>query len=56
MRMRSTTVEPVFGQIKYGRGIRHFSRRGLVAAGHEWKLIAVIHNLLKLHRAQHAGA
>ncbi len=52
MRMRSTTVEPVFGQIKHTRGIDTFSRRGLPAAQHEWKLIAATHNLLKLHRAQ----
>ncbi len=52
MRMRSTTVEPVFGQITHTRGIDTFSRRGLPAAQHEWKLIAATHNLLKLHRAQ----
>ncbi|TCK21393.1 transposase [Pseudonocardia endophytica] len=51
MRMRSTSVEPVFGQIKHGRGIRQLSRRGLVAARAEWKLIAATHNLLKLYRA-----
>jgi hypothetical protein len=36
MEMRSTTVEPVFGQIKHGRGGRHFSRHSLVAAGLEF--------------------
>jgi transposase len=51
MRMRSTSVEPAFGQIKHGRGVRQLSRRGLVAAQAEWKLIAATHNLLKLHRA-----
>jgi hypothetical protein len=55
MRMRCTSVEPVFGQTKHTRGIRHFSRRGLPAARLEWKLIAATHNLIKLHRAQHAG-
>lgn len=47
---RKWIIEPVFGQIKTGRGIRGFTRRGLAAAGAEWKLIAATHNLLKLHR------
>lgn len=51
LRMRSTTVEPVFGQTKHGRGITTFSRRGLTAAQHEWQLIAATSNLLKLHRS-----
>ncbi len=51
MRMRSTSVEAVFGQIKHGRGIRQLARRGLSAAQAEWKLIAATHNLLKLYRA-----
>lgn len=56
MRMRSTSVEPVFGQIKHCRGIRQLSRRGLLAAQAEWKLIAASHNLLKLYRAQPASS
>lgn len=51
MRMRSTSVEAVFGQIKHTRGIRQLSRRGLSAARTEWKLIAATHNLLKLYGA-----
>jgi hypothetical protein len=56
MRMRSTSVEPVFGQIKHCRGIRHLSRRGLPAAQAEGKLIAATHNLLKLYRTRPATA
>jgi transposase len=48
---RSRTVEPVFGQIKDSRGIRHFMRRGLQACREEWKLICATHNLLKLWRS-----
>ena len=48
---RSRTVEPVFGQIKDSRGIRHFMRRGLEACREEWKLICATHNLLKLWRS-----
>jgi transposase len=49
-RLRQQIIEPVFGQIKDARGIRRFTRRGVAAAGSEWKLICATHNLLKLHR------
>ena len=48
---RGQTVEPVLGQIKAGRGIRHFMRRGLAACAQEWTLIYATHNLLKLWRS-----
>ena len=48
---RSASVEPVFAQIKHNRRIRDFSRRGIVAVDHEWKLVTTTHNLLKLWRA-----
>lgn len=50
MKMRRTTIEPVFGQIKHGRGARRFSRRGLEPAQAEWKLLCAAHNLMKLWR------
>jgi transposase len=46
---RKTTIEPVFGQIKYNRRIDRFMRRGRAAAQSEWRLVAATHNLLKLH-------
>jgi transposase len=49
-RQRAAAIEPVFAQTKHNRGFRSFSRRGLVAADSEWKLIAATHNLLKLWR------
>ncbi len=45
---RQHTVEPVFGQIKHGRGFRRFSRRGHDAVQAEWQLITATHNILKL--------
>jgi transposase/IS5 family transposase len=51
---RMILPEPVFGQIKAGRGFRQFLRRGLLAVGQEWALICTAHNLLKLYRAQAA--
>ena len=49
-RLRRTTVEPLFGQIKSARDFRCFARRGLAAIDAEWKLIAATSNLLKLYR------
>jgi hypothetical protein len=49
--LRQHTVEPVFGNIKDGRGFRRFMRRGLSAANAEWQLITASHNILKLHRS-----
>ena len=46
---RKTTIEPVFGQIKYNRHIDRFMRRGRAAARSEWRLMTATHNLLKLH-------
>ena len=47
---RMETVEPVFGQIKRGRGFRQFLLRGLEMVNREWHLICTGHNLLKLFR------
>jgi transposase len=47
-RMRKAVVEPVFGQIKEGRGFRRFLLRGLEKVQAEWQLICATHNLLKL--------
>ena len=48
--LRMETVEPVFGQIKEGRGFRQFLLRGLEIVQGEWSLICTGHNLLKLFR------
>ena len=47
---RKAIVEPVNGQIKEVRGLRHFLLRGLEKVDGEWHLIAATHNLLKLFR------
>lgn len=49
---RKYIVEPVFGQIKQGRGLRQFLTRGLQKVRGEWRLWALTHNLTKLYRAQ----
>jgi transposase len=47
-RPRKQVVEPVFGQIKQGRGFRQFLLRGIRKVSAEWSLICTAHNLLKL--------
>jgi transposase len=47
---RKHIIEPVFGQIKSGRGIRKFLLRGLEKVSAEWQLICLTHNLLKVWR------
>ena len=49
--LRMETVEPVFGQIKQGRGFRQFLLRDLEKVQGEWSLICTGHNLLKLFRS-----
>jgi hypothetical protein len=53
---RKTLPEPVFGQIKEGRGFRRFSLRGVTKVGAEWAVICLTHNLLKLFGARRAVA
>ena len=49
-RERSTSVEPVFGQM-VNRGLGSFLLRGKKGAKAEWSLFSATHNLLKLFRA-----
>jgi transposase len=48
---RKAIVEPVFGQIKQGRGYRQFLLRGMRQVRSEWALICTTHNVLKLWTA-----
>lgn len=50
--LRKAIVEPVFGQIKAGRGFRRFAFRGIGKVRAEWRLICLTHNLLKLFQAR----
>ena len=54
-KLRKSVVEPVFCQIKEGRGFRRFSFRGLEKVAAEWDLVALTHNLLKLFRSGWRG-
>jgi transposase len=47
---RKGMIEPIFGQVKQALGFRQFSLRGLASMRGEWRLMATVHNLLKLWR------
>lgn len=49
--LRKQIVEPVFGQMKQGRGLRQFLLRGLGNVAGEWSLWCTGHNLLKMWAA-----
>jgi transposase len=51
-RLRKKSVEPVFGQMKQGRGFRQLLLRGLEKVAGEWSLVCTAHNLLKLAGAR----
>jgi transposase len=48
-RQRKAIVEPVFGQVKHGRGFRQFLLRGIDKVRGEWSLLCLTHNILKCY-------
>lgn len=54
--LRKIIVEPVFGQIKGARGLDCFLLRGLEKVDGEWTMMAITHNIGKLHRAALAAS
>ncbi|KPJ71227.1 MAG: hypothetical protein AMS14_09315 [Planctomycetes bacterium DG_20] len=49
--LRKQIAEPVFGQMKQGRGLRQFLLRGLEKVDGEWSLWCTGHNVLKVWAA-----
>jgi len=49
-------IEPIFGQLKQVLGFRQFTLRGSAAMRGEWRLMCLVHNLLKLWRKGQAVA
>ena len=47
---RLGTVEPVFGHLTDAIGIKRFSLRGKRKVDGQWKLMMMLHNMLKIHR------
>jgi transposase len=54
-RKRQQSIEPVYGHTKHNRKIYRFNYRGRKAVRTEWRLVALTHNLAKLHRHQIAA-
>jgi len=52
MRLRATTVEPLFGQTKHAPGSGASPAADFAAVQAEGKLIAATSNLLELYRAR----
>ena len=55
-KLRQQTVEPVFGQIKWNRGLHQWLLRGLAAVRESWRFECAVHNLLKMRTAGVAWA
>jgi len=51
---RIATVEPVFGNLRYNKGLDRFTLRGQRKVDTQWKLYCMVHNIEKL--AHHAYA
>jgi transposase len=45
---RFATVEPVFGNIRYNKGLNRFTLRGRSKVDAQWKLFCLVHNIEKL--------
>jgi hypothetical protein len=45
---RFATVEPVFGNLRYNKGLDRFTLRGRTKVDAQWKLFCLVHNIEKL--------
>ena len=45
---RIATVEPVFGNLRYNKGLNRFTLRGRCKVDTQWKLYCMVHNIEKL--------
>ena len=45
---RFATVEPVFGNLRYNKGLTRFSLRGRTKLDGQWKLYCLVHSIEKL--------
>ena len=45
---RIATVEPVFGNLRYNKGLDRFTLRGRRKVDTQWKLYCMVHNIEKL--------
>jgi transposase len=52
---RFGTVEPVFGNLRYNKGLDRFTLRGRVKVDSQWKLFCLVHNIEKLAHLGYAA-
>ena len=52
---RFATVEPVFGNVRYNKGLDRFTLRGRTKVDGQWKLYCLVHNIEKLAHAGYAA-
>lgn len=52
---RLGTVEPVFGNLRYNKGLRRFTLRGRHKVDGQWKLFALVHNVEKWANGKKTG-
>ena len=51
---RFATVEPVFGNLRYNKGLDRFTLRGQAKVDAQWKLFCLVHNIEKLAHHRYA--
>jgi len=51
---RFATVEPVFGNLRYNKGLNRFTLRGRQKVDGQWKLYCLVHNIEKLAKSGYA--
>ena len=51
---RIATVEPVFGNLRYNKGLDRFTLRGKAKVDTQWKLYRLVHNIEKLAHSGYA--
>nr|MBA3560641.1 transposase [Gemmatimonadaceae bacterium] len=52
---RFATVEPVFANVRYNKGLDRFTLRGRTKVDGQWKLFCLVHNIEKLARHGYAA-
>jgi len=52
---RFGAVEPVFGNVRYNKGLDRFTWRGRTKADAQWKLLCLVHNIGKLANTGYAA-
>lgn len=55
VRASFATVEPVFANLRYNKGLARFTLRGCAKVDGQWKLFCLVHNIEKLGHAGYAA-